>query len=144
MIVKLTEKNIHYTDQLIHVRDLKVDHEKVKKFIQDEKNILLMEVIDEVVVGLVWGYVLERIDSEPMMFIYSVDVVQEFRKKGIASKLVKAFIDSANNQGFRNSFLITDKDNIPANKLYRSLNGKEMDDKVLYMFFKEDEINEKN
>lgn len=139
MIVKLSKDTLHYADQFVDVRELKVNKENAKKFIENKNNLALMEVIDKKVVGLVWGYILERLDTDPMMFIYSVDVIKEYRRKGIAKKLVKYFVDYANEEGFRNSFLITDKDNIPANMLYKSLNGQEHSDKTLYMFFKEGE-----
>lgn len=137
MIIKLDKTNYNYAKQLVHVRKLKVEEEKFYSFIENQNNIALIEVIEDKVVGLVWGYVLDRMDSEPMMFIYSVDVIKEFRRKGIAKKLVGAFIDEANKRGFRNSFLITDKGNIPANKLYQSLDGNQHEEKVLYMFFKD-------
>lgn len=134
MIVRLDETNKEYATQFEDVRELKVEEKLLDKFLLNPNNITLMEVVDEKVVGLVWGYVLERMDTEPMMFIYSVDVLEEYRKRGIAKRLVGAFIEEANQRGFRNSFLITEKENVPANKLYKSLDGDILEERVLYMF----------
>ncbi len=144
MMIKLDESNRDYARQFFNVRELKVDESKLDKFLSNENNIALIEVIDDKVVALVWGYVLERMDAEPMMFIYSVDVIKEYRRRGIARKLVGAFIDESNKRGFRNSFLITEKGNVPANKLYQSLKGKEQEEHILYMFFKDGEKVEKD
>lgn len=137
MIVKLDKINKQLASQFKQVRELEVKEKYLDTFLDNPNNITLMEVVNDEVVGLVWGYVLERMDSKPMMFIYSVDVIKEYRQRGIAKKLVGAFIEEANKRGFRNSFLLTEKGNIPANKLYQSLNGKAFDERVLYMFFKE-------
>lgn len=134
MIVQLKKDNLHYTKDFLDVRDLNVDQTRVERFIENENNICLFEVIDGKVVGLVWGYVLERMDCEPMMYVHSVDVVEEYRRRGIAKRLVGKFIEIANQRGYRNTFLITDKDNISGNKLYQSLGGEQEIDKVLYIF----------
>jgi ribosomal protein S18 acetylase RimI-like enzyme len=70
------------------------------------------------------------------MYIHSVDIVEEYRNQGHGKLIVSKFIEIANNLGYRNTFLITDKDNVPANKLYSSLGGEEYSDKVLYIFKK--------
>lgn len=141
MIVKLDNYSMKYASQFFEVRELVFNEEKLLAFIENQNNLALMEVIEDKVVGLVWGYTLERLDDEPMMFIYSVDVIKEYRQRGIGKKLVKSFVDYANEHGYRNSFLITDKENIPANMLYKSLKGEYLKDKVLY-FFKRSDLDE--
>lgn len=134
MIVKLNKDTVKYAEQFINTRELDVTIEKLNIFIANENNHAVMKVINEKVVGLVWGYTLERMDTEPMMFIYSVDVIEEYRRKGIAKELVKSFIDYAKENGYSKTFLLTEESNFAANKLYQSLNGELITNNNLYMY----------
>ena len=135
-LVKLTENTTKYLKQLVDVRNLSVNDELAKKFINNSNNHAYFAVIENRVIGFVWGYTLERLDSEPMMYIHSVDIVEEYRNQGFGKQIVSKFIEIANDSGYRNTFLITDRNNITANKLYTSLGGEENPDKVLYVFKK--------
>ena len=132
--IALNHTNKHLAQQFSNVRDLSTQFDKVDAFIDDEHTLTYMALDGEKVVGLVWGYTLQRMDDNPMMFIYSVDVIESYRKQGIATTLVEKFIDFANEKGYRNTFLITDKDNIAANNLYKKTGGERHDDKVLYIY----------
>lgn len=133
-LVKLTNDSVKYLEQLINVRELAIDDNRAKAFIKNPNNHAYFALDDEKVVGFIWGYTLERLDSEPMMYIHSVDVIKTYRNKGVGKQIVAKFIEIANKNNYRNTFLITDKSNYPANTLYSSLNGEYYPNKVLYLF----------
>ena len=134
MIKQLNLSNMEYAAQFLTLRELNVKEDKLINFLSDKKNLCYMKIIDDVVVGMIWGYILDRMDEEPMIFVYSVDVLPEFRRKGYAKEIMNEFIKLAKEQSFRNVFLLTDQDNQAGNHLYRSINGEELRDKVLYMY----------
>ena len=83
-IVKLNHESKQYCEQLENVRELKTISQKVDAFINNPNNIAYFALEEELVIGFVWGYVLERLDSEPMIYIHSVDVIESHRKQGVA------------------------------------------------------------
>jgi|LGOV01.1.fsa_nt_gb ribosomal protein S18 acetylase RimI-like enzyme len=135
-LVKLTNDTVKYLNQLIYVRDLVAEEKYSRGFILNPNNHAYFAMIEEKVIGFVWGYTLERLDSEPMMYIHSVDVLGEYRNKGVGKKIVSKFIEIANKSNYRNTFLITDRDSIPANKVYSALGGEIYPKKNLYIFKK--------
>lgn len=135
-LLKLTEDTTKYLKQLVNVRELATIPEKVDVFISNPQNHAYFALDGEKVIGFVWAYTLDRLESEPMMYIHSVDVIKEYRRLGVGKMIVKQFIDLAYSLNYRNVFLITDKDNYSGNKLYKSLGGELNPNKNLYIFEK--------
>ncbi|PAT01118.1 hypothetical protein CI105_08285 [Candidatus Izimaplasma bacterium ZiA1] len=115
----LDECNKHYVKQFPNLRELSLDDKKVDKFISNKSNICFFVVEESKVIGLSWGYVLERMDNESMLYIHSVDVLLTHRNKGVGQLMINAYLNYQKENHLRNTFLITDEDNIPANKLYQ-------------------------
>jgi ribosomal protein S18 acetylase RimI-like enzyme len=133
-LVKLTNDTVKYLDQLVNVNELAVDDTLAKTFIKNSNNHAYFAIDGEKVIGFFWGYTLDRLDSEPMMYIHSVDVIKEYRNQGVGKQIVAKFLEIANNNNYRKTFLITNKNNFPGNKLYTSLDGEYFPNKVLYIF----------
>ncbi len=133
-IVRLNHDTKHFCNQLEQVRELITIPTKVDAFIDNLNNIAYLAIDNDQVIGFVWGYVLERLDNEPMLYIHSVDVIESYRRQGVAKVILKEFLTILKKEGYRNMFLITDADNVAANKLYESLGGELEKDKNLYIF----------
>ena len=133
-IKRLNQMNDSYANQLKNIRDLNINDEYGKKFINNPNNIAFIAVENKQVIGFAWGYVLERMDTEGMIYIHSIDVVEEYRSKGVGTSLMQAFIDIVNTNHYRNAFIITDGDNIAANHLYQKFEHKLEQHKNLYIF----------
>jgi len=66
-----------------------------------------------------------------------VDVLEGYKQKGYGSLLIDTFLTYARENQVRNTFLITDKENIAANKLYQKFASEMEEEKVLYIFKEE-------
>jgi ribosomal protein S18 acetylase RimI-like enzyme len=58
-------------------------------FFADTKNILLVSYTEGLLSGFLWAYVLENPHSlRPRLLLYSIDVFDEFRRRGVATLLI--------------------------------------------------------
>ncbi len=105
-------------------------------FFKDEKNILLVSHTEEKLSGFLWAYVLQSPDSPyPKMFLYSIDVFGEFRRRGVASRLIRELQNIARTYKCREMFVPTRKSNQAAMGLYLKTQGKvENDDDVFFIY----------
>lgn len=82
-----------------------------------------------------------RVMSDDNVEFKRVYVKPEYRRKGVASELIDELERDAIQKGFKHSFIITGKNNLPAIRLYEKLNyhkianieGFEDDDTVISM-----------
>ena len=136
-VKRLSKKDWIYQDSINKVRDFQMEEEHFLTFVSNPNNLAYYILEEEKVVAFAWGYVLERMDAASMLYIHSVDVLEGYRRKGYGRELIARFLDFARENGFRNTFLITDKDNFEANKLYQSFSHEKEEDKNLYIFKEE-------
>ena len=54
------------------------------------------------------------------MFVYEIGVDKPFRRRGVATALIKALLQDCRERGFEEAFVFTDPANVPAVELYRS------------------------
>ena len=108
-------------------------------FFEDQKNILLVSHTEDKLSGFLWAYVLQSPHSPyPKMFLYSIDVFEEFRRQGIASRLIRELKNIAQTYNCREMFVPTRKSNETAMGLYRKTLGKiENDDDVFFIYDKD-------
>lgn len=108
-------------------------------FFADEKNVLLVSYTNGLLSGFLWAYVLLCPDNcNPKMLLYSIDVFDEFRRKGIASQLIGELKTIARMHSCREMFVPTSKSNSAATALYRATGGKnENDDDITFIYDRE-------
>ena len=95
------------------------NHDQIKSFLSEKHNIAITAKLDEKVIGLIYGYSLTRIDDKkPQFFIYSVDIHDTYQDRGYGSSFVNFVIDWAKENDFSESFVLTNKDNPRACKVY--------------------------
>jgi ribosomal protein S18 acetylase RimI-like enzyme len=105
-------------------RDMANASEQLTQFLADPDSILVVAEIDGLPVGQIIGYLLNRWDAKkPMLFAYSIDVLESCRRRGIARRLMKQFFQIGNEAGCGKSFLFTSESNTPAMKLYQAMGG---------------------
>ncbi|MBN1550207.1 GNAT family N-acetyltransferase [bacterium] len=96
----------------------------LKAFLADPGCILLTAEIDGNPAGQVTGYILRRWDSKkPKLFLYSIDVLESHRRKGVARQLITEFRRIGKEAGCGAAFVFTNASNIPAMLLYQYSGG---------------------
>jgi len=111
------------------------NHDQIKKFLSEKQNIAIVAKLDDKVIGLIYGYSLTCFDCDKsQFFIYSVDIHEKYRDSGYGSKFVKYAVDWARDNGFSESYVLTDKGNPGACKVYEKAGMKhsKADDTRLY------------
>jgi aminoglycoside 3-N-acetyltransferase I len=109
--------------------------ETIVKFLNNSQNIMLSAELEKSLVGLLIGYILERWDKdEPMLFLYSIDVAETYRRKGIGTALIEAAKKLGRAQSCSEAFVFTNASNLAAMQLYQSTGGKRShpDDVVMF------------
>ena len=101
------------------------NHGQIRAFLSEKQNIAIVAKLDGKIIGLMYGYSLTRLDYEtPQFFMYSVDIREEYQNKGYGSQLVKHVVDWARDSGFCESYVLTNKDNPRACKVYENAGMK--------------------
>jgi ribosomal protein S18 acetylase RimI-like enzyme len=115
------------------------DPEPNAGFFKDPKNILLVSYTDERLSGFLWAYILDSPNGpSPKILLYSIDVFEEFRRRGIAGMLIQELKEIARSYRCREIFVPTRKSNTAAIALYSGTHGKvENDDDVIFIYDQE-------
>jgi len=104
--------------------DMSAANINLKDYLADKNCILLVAEVDGEPSGQIVGHILKRWDSKkPLLFLYSIDVVESKRRKGIARKLIEEFLRIGRKSGCGKSFVFTNESNIPAMETYLALGG---------------------
>jgi len=108
--------------------DYKHNPEQVKVFLSEKQNIAFVALLNNKVVGCIFGYALTMIDeAEKEFFIYGVDIHPDYHNKGYGTEFMKFVLHWAAENGFRESYVMTNRDNIAACRCYEKA-GMELDD----------------
>lgn len=103
--------------------NVKVDdykREEFEKFLESKDNYAFVGIKDDNVIALVYGYGLLRPDGRNMFYIHSVDVIEELQSQGIGTKLMEFTLNYIKEEDkYYKYFVLTDKENIKACKLYQ-------------------------
>ena len=114
----LQEKDIQLVREIVE-SFMDYNREQIKAFLSEKQNIALVAKLDRKIIGLIYGYSLTGFDNEkPQFFIYSVDIHSAYQDKGYGSQLVQYAVDWARDNGFCESWVLTDKDNPRACREY--------------------------
>lgn len=93
-------------------------------FLADPNCILLVGEIDGEPAGQIVGHILKRWDSKsPMLFLYSIDVAEQYRRRNLARGLIEEFHRIGRKTGCKSSFVFTNSSNAPAMHMYQALGG---------------------
>ena len=104
------------------VRTYKIDEKeekRIKKSIKSRKGIFLVAEIDNKIVGLIDGYIMESIYyNEKISSLAHLCVDEKYRNKEIGSKLIEEFSEISKKKGVKYVTLSAFEKNIPATNLY--------------------------
>jgi ribosomal protein S18 acetylase RimI-like enzyme len=103
----------------------------------DERTIFLVSFDEEgAPMGFVFGYELPRRHGDPsILFVYELEVDAAWRRRGIASRLLRELAQIARARGIETGFVLTSASNAAAMRLYESIGGtRPNDDDVMWDF----------
>ena len=103
----------------------------------DERTIFLVSFDEEgAPMGFVFGYELPRRHGDPsILFVYELEVDAAWRRRGIASRLLRELAQIAHARGIETGFVLTSASNAAAMRLYESIGGtRPNDDDVMWDF----------
>ena len=128
IILQVTQHDLHYAKKAkaLFFNDEKKTHIN-DAFFQDERNKMFVAIENEDVIGMLYGYELERFDrTAKQLFLYSIDVAQGNRRKGVGKRLVDAFLEPLKDNLYESAFVLTNEHNIAAMRLYASTGAKQI------------------
>ncbi len=110
--------------------------ERIRQFLSDQNNILIAAKAAERIVGLLVAHRLARLDSQlAQVLLYEIDVLPDFQKRGIASAMIERLKELAQEMAACEVWVVTNKSNEPAMRLYRSTGGTaKQDDDVVFEY----------
>lgn len=127
--------------KLTHMEDVKthfypnMDESYYSDFVEDKNVISFVCVHNDEVIGLVYGYLLKRINSKPMLYIHSVDVIKKYQGKGVGTLMMHKILELKDKEEVVKAFLITNRSNEKAMHLYRKVGGDiPFSDDVVYEY----------
>jgi ribosomal protein S18 acetylase RimI-like enzyme len=128
-IIRLNTQNNSFAKEAARIFywDDRNDNRVNERFFKDDKNIMYVAVVEGEVVGQIYGYIFERFDMpKKQLFLYSIDVLKSYQKRGIGKALVYKFLDHLNTDDYHKAFVLTNKGNVSAMSLYKSTGGKQI------------------
>jgi len=118
------------------VFDHAIDPKLTAEFLNDPRHHLAVAVDDNgIVVGMASGVHYVHPDKPAEMWINEVGVASTHRGRGIGRQLLAALLGHARKLGCREAWVLTDRSNTAAMKLYASQGGREFPrDQVMFEF----------
>jgi len=117
------------------VFDNDVRRDLCEEFLRDPRHHLAVAIDSEVVVGMASGVHYVHPDKEPELWINEVAVAPTHRSQGIGQQLLRALLEVGRQSGCVEAWVLTDRSNLPAMRLYQSCGGNaDPGDLVMFEF----------
>ena len=108
----------------------------LKDFLADEKNFLVVALMDEQLTGFVLGYKLARIAGDPhMLYIHELEAATAYQRQGVGSALIASLRHLSENGKLIKAFLIAQESNQAAVKFYKNTGAHQPhDDDTVFVY----------
>ena len=118
------------------VFDYEVEQRWTTEFLEDPRHHLAVAIVDGVVVGMASALHYVHPDKQPELWINEVGVSAEWQRHGIARRLIAALFVRARQVGCVEAWVLTDRSNEAALRLYESAGGSETPEQpVMFAFW---------
>ena len=107
----------------------------IAEFLADARHHMVVAMEEGTLVGFVSAVHYIHPDKPAELWINEIGVSSEHRQQGIAIQLMNRMLDHGRTLGCREAWVLTEKDNIPARKLYARTGGKEWVTPPVYVEF---------
>lgn len=98
--------------------DHDIDFDLAARFLADDRNILIVAISERCVIGQIAAIVHQHVDAPTDLFIENLGVAQNWRRRGVARRLLAMAMVEGKAQGAQSAWVGTEEDNGPANHLY--------------------------
>jgi len=117
------------------VFDEPIDARAAGEFLRDPRHRLAVAIDGDVVVGFVSAVVYVHPDKPaPELWINEVGVASSHQRQGIARRLLECTLDEGRAAGCREAWVLTDRTNQAAMRLYEVGGGEASMDHVMFTF----------
>ena len=117
------------------VFDNPVDKNLAAEFLADPRHHIVAAIDDSVIIGFASAVHYIHPDKPPELWINEVGVAPSHQNQGIGKAIMKEMLRLGRKLGCKNAWVLTERDNVPANGLYKYAGGKvDAGDTVLYEF----------
>jgi ribosomal protein S18 acetylase RimI-like enzyme len=118
-----------------NVFDNPIDERLAKEFLSDPRHHIVVAVEDGMVIGFASAVHYIHPDKPEEVWIDEVGVSPAHQKKGVAKAILRELLRLGRKLGCKSAWVLTDKGNIAANRLYSSVGGRvDPGDTVMYEF----------
>ena len=117
------------------VFDNPVDESYAREFLADPRHHIVVALSEGVVIGFASAVHYIHPDKPTELWINEVGVAPAHQNKGIGKAIMKELLQLGRQLGCANAWVLTDRSNEAANRLYQSTDGQVADgDTVMYEF----------
>jgi len=102
--------------------------ENARQFLQNPMNWFFACIQDGRIIGFAILHELNRLDNSNMMYVKEIGVLPEYKRQGIAYKMLSDIKELCRISGICKLFLMTQKANLPACALYEKAGGQKLVD----------------
>jgi aminoglycoside 6'-N-acetyltransferase I len=108
-----------------------------KEYLSDPRHHLAVAIEDTLVVGFASGVHFIHPDKpHPEFWINEVGVAPIYQAQGVGKALLRALLEVARAEGCAEAWVLTERDNLPAMRLYESVGGDEAPDETVMFTFR--------
>ena len=123
------------------VFDNDLDPRFVAEFLGDGRHHLAVAIDQGQVIGFASGVHYVHPDKPPELWINEVGVASDHQGRGIGKAVIRTLLQHAERLGCREAWVLTDRSNDAAMRLYGSSGGQEAQpDPVMFTFFLDPEV----
>lgn len=117
------------------VFDNPIDEKYASEFLTDPRHHIVVAIVHGMVVGFASAVHYIHPDKPPELWINEVAVSPSHQRQGAAKAILKELLQLGREFGCKSAWVLTDRSNEPANRLYRSAGGEVgSDNTVMYEF----------
>ena len=117
------------------VFDDRIDPAACREFLADRRHRLAVAIDAGQVVGFASGVICLHPDKpKPELWINEVGVASGHRSQGIGRRLMDVMLEAGRAAGCRDAWVLTDRANQAARRLYAAAGGRESGDHVMFTF----------
>ncbi len=132
--VWISSENSHLLDRIADgVFDHAIESEKLKAYLANPLNWMCIALYEGLVVGMCMSVIHLHPDKPTELFLDEIGTGDDWRRQGIARRLVQMVFDRCDTEGIDEIWLGTEPDNLPARGLYEGFKH-EREDAVIYYF----------